>query len=310
VNLKRKKNTHGNNSTDVEDEKAHSKLFMYLNLKYVKRFNYWWLGWHSFTRSIFRVKAAAQTLIILSGMLAVLYVVAAFYSGKGEFVISLDPPMADEGFQLSETADFGNPSIQLVGYAIASADNINIKDISKSVMDVDGSHNDNNCVIYTYYVKNQTIENKTYQYSLKIQSASNGVEDAAWVMVFQNEKQNIYAKENINNHPECQYSQFDYPFTEYAENRNEQVQILSDDNPGYIMSDDIKRREFKTINGVYQLQAIPFFSEDTVCSRERLDIKPGEVDKYTVIVWLEGEDPDCVDSILGGHIELSMKLSY
>jgi len=310
VNLKRKNNMHDNVSTDSEEKKSHLKLYMQLNLKYFKRLKYWWLGWRSITRSIFRVTAAFQTLMVLTGILAILYVVAAFYSGKGEFVISLDPPMADEGFQLSETADFENPSIQLVGYAIANADNINIKDISKSVMDVDGSHNDNNCVIYTYYVKNQTIENKTYQYSLKIQSASNGVEDAAWVMVFQNDKQNIYAKEDKNNYPECQYSLFDYPFTEYAENIDGQVQVLSVDNPGYIRSDDIKSHEFKTINGVYQLQTIPFVSEDTVCSKERLDIKPGEVDKYTVIVWLEGEDPDCVDSILGGHIELAMKLSY
>ena len=113
MNLKRKKNTQGNDSTDADEKKPLSKLLMHLNLKYIKRFNYWWLGWHSFTRSIFRVKAAFQTLIVLSGMLAILYVVAAFYSGKGEFVISLDPPMVDEGFQLSETADFGNPSIQL-----------------------------------------------------------------------------------------------------------------------------------------------------------------------------------------------------
>ena len=310
MNLKRKKNTPKNNSIDVGEKKAPSKLLAHLNIKYIKRFNYWWLGWYSFSRSIFRVKAALQTLVVLSGILVILYIVAAFYSGKGEFVISLDPTMADEGFQLSETEDFGNPSIQLVGYAIASADNINIKDISKSVIDADGSHNDNNCVIYTYYVKNQTIENKTYQYSLKIQSASNGVEDAAWVMVFQNEKQNIYAKLDKNNHPECQYSQFDYPFSGYAENIDEQVQILSDNNPGYITPEDIQTHGFKTKNGIYQLQTIPFLSEDTVCTKERQDIKPGQIDKYTVIVWLEGEDPDCVDSILGGHIELSMKLSY
>jgi hypothetical protein len=35
------------------------------------------------------------------------------------------------------------------------------------------------------------------------------------------------------------------------------------------------------------------------------------VDKYSVILWLEGDDPDCTDSTIGGHlgVEMNFRLS-
>ena len=32
----------------------------------------------------------------------------------------------------------------------------------------------------------------------------------------------------------------------------------------------------------------------------------GGVDKYTVVIWLEGNDPECVDDIKGGEVKMSM----
>jgi len=27
-----------------------------------------------------------------------------------------------------------------------------------------------------------------------------------------------------------------------------------------------------------------------------------DVHKYTVVIWLEGDDPDCTDELIGGHV--------
>ena len=35
-------------------------------------------------------------------------------------------------------------------------------------------------------------------------------------------------------------------------------------------------------------------------------IKSGERVKYTVVIWFEGDDPECVNDILGGEVKLSM----
>ena len=31
-------------------------------------------------------------------------------------------------------------------------------------------------------------------------------------------------------------------------------------------------------------------------------------DKYTIVIWMEGDDPECVDRIIGGSVELSMNI--
>ncbi len=50
----------------------------------------------------------------------------------------------------------------------------------------------------------------------------------------------------------------------------------------------------------------PFPSVDKVCSVTNDYIASGEIVKYTVVVWLEGYDPECIDNIKGGAIRMSM----
>lgn len=54
---------------------------------------------------------------------------------------------------------------------------------------------------------------------------------------------------------------------------------------------------------------IPFYSEDTVALEKREGLEPGKIDKYTIILWLEGDDPECIDSIIGGELKLNMEFN-
>lgn len=38
------------------------------------------------------------------------------------------------------------------------------------------------------------------------------------------------------------------------------------------------------------------------------NFKPKDVNKYTVVIWLEGDDPECVDAILGGEMKMILSL--
>ena len=49
-----------------------------------------------------------------------------------------------------------------------------------------------------------------------------------------------------------------------------------------------------------------FLSSSIVMRTEGTEFKPKEKDKYTVVIWLEGNDPDCLDNIIGGTLKLSM----
>jgi hypothetical protein len=39
------------------------------------------------------------------------------------------------------------------------------------------------------------------------------------------------------------------------------------------------------------------------------DFAPGEITKMTVVIWIEGSDPDCVDRLIGGEMRISMQMS-
>ena len=80
-------------------------------------------------------------------------------------------------------------------------------------MDIDqyeGTHNGKNYVAYTFYVRNEGKEIISYEYNLSVGDSSKGVEEAAWIMLFKNGKQQIYAKERADKTPERQYAYLKY----------------------------------------------------------------------------------------------------
>ena len=48
--------------------------------------------------------------------------------------------------------------------------------------------------------------------------------------------------------------------------------------------------------------------DGTIILEQRKDMKAGDLDKITVVVWIEGDDPECVNAIIGGHARLHMTM--
>ena len=51
-----------------------------------------------------------------------------------------------------------------------------------------------------------------------------------------------------------------------------------------------------------------FESDEIVCSYHEKDFLVGNVDRYTIVIWMEGDDPECVDAIIGGSVQFSMHI--
>ena len=51
-----------------------------------------------------------------------------------------------------------------------------------------------------------------------------------------------------------------------------------------------------------------FLSDKIVCQYENKDFLVGNVDRYTIVIWMEGDEPDCVDAIIGGSVQFSMSI--
>lgn len=53
---------------------------------------------------------------------------------------------------------------------------------------------------------------------------------------------------------------------------------------------------------------IEFKEDDNIILESRKNFNPGERDKITIVVWLEGDDPECVNAILGGEMKMHMDI--
>ncbi|MBO4217676.1 MAG: hypothetical protein J5940_07000 [Clostridia bacterium] len=54
---------------------------------------------------------------------------------------------------------------------------------------------------------------------------------------------------------------------------------------------------------------VAFKSSTSVVTKTIENFAPGDVTKFTLVMWLEGNDPECVDSVLGGEMKIDMSLN-
>lgn len=54
---------------------------------------------------------------------------------------------------------------------------------------------------------------------------------------------------------------------------------------------------------------IAFKDTDTVMLEQRKNFKSGDVDKFTVVMWIEGDDPECIDDLIGGEMKMHMVIT-
>ena len=108
-----------------------------------------------------------------------------------------------------------------------------------------------------------------YWYEVPIDSVIRDADNAVRVMIFLNGEKTIYAKRAANGEPE---------------------KICAEGN---------KNPELTT----------PFFSDKKVCVEERKNFEPGAVDKFTIVVWMEGDDPECLNDIIGGQVKMHMDIT-
>ena len=52
------------------------------------------------------------------------------------------------------------------------------------------------------------------------------------------------------------------------------------------------------------------FLSDTLAGRMHIEnMKPGDIDKYTLVIWIEGSDAECTDDILGGEFGVRLRFN-
>lgn len=240
-------------------------------------------------------------LWVLLGLLGLLMLLLFLFSlitqMRGHFTINMAGNMFREGFSLSETVDFANPVSQLFAQPAEDVPCISIRTLPEDVDSHDGEHNDL-YFAYTFYVRNEGESTQDYTWELRMNSESRNLSQAAWVMVFEDGKMAFYARPSANGGREA-------------------LPAFEDDSRGYPEAPlrqfagdpEDQYQEIVSASGKVYYRIVPKnFESGTVVTSGRVDgVQPLEVHKYTVVTWLEGDDPDCTNELIGGHLGLEMQ---
>ena len=234
-----------------------------------------------------------------SVLMFALFAVSIITQMRGHFTVNMSSAMFREGFTLSETRDFANPTTYLVCTPAEDVPARSIDHIDVDVDNYDGQHN-SDYFAYTFYIRNEGDSVVDYRWQMALNSESQNLSAATWVMIFEDGKCLFYAKSNAAGGPEMlpppevTNSGYIYP-------------------PMYELSQDPEGQYEVVVEGEYysRWRVIPreFLSDQIVTEGIRKDMLPGEIHKYTVVIWLEGDDPDCNNQLIGGHLGLEIFMS-
>ncbi len=211
------------------------------------------------------MKILATCLACIASLVAVLYVSAALYEKTGAFTVSINKAEHQKyGLSLFSEYDSMDKRGRVRGTSHLDMNinenmtNIDGSTIPENIDDIDGEHNGEDYVAYTFYVQNTGEETVSYEYALKMTNASNGLDEAIRVKVYVNGKPTTYAKAP-----------------------NSELEVEADADKNFRSGTDVMRT---AVN----------------------DFEVGEYTKFTVVVWIEGNDPECLDWVLGGQLKFEM----
>ncbi len=208
------------------------------------------------------MKALSIGIACAGALVAAVFAISALYKDTGAFTISLNKAdMTKYGLSLSETRDMQYKTSYLNADINEKMTNIDGSTIPGNVDKIDGQHNGDNYIAYTFYVQNSGVENVGYEYSLAMTNSSNGLDEAVRVRVYVNGVPTTYAKPPSN---------------------GSELEIDADES---------------------------FYSGAEVMHGRFEDLAPGDITKFTVVVWIHGPDPECLDFVLGGELRLEMNMN-
>ena len=210
-------------------------------------------------RHFILMRVLALLVIILVLLVAVAYAISYFYDKFGSFTVKVNKyDMVHQGLTLSETPDYDRSNAVLNANIVYDMTNISGEDIPPNVDKINGSHNGDSYIAYTFYLINSGDDTVSYTGEMNIENVTKGVDEAVRIAVYKNGEKTVYGKTKSS---------------------------------GAGKESDCDSE---------------FLSSSIVMRTAGEKFKAKDKDKYTVVIWLEGNDPDCLDNIVGGTLKLSM----
>ncbi|MBO5069125.1 MAG: hypothetical protein J6C37_02005 [Roseburia sp.] len=233
---------------------------------------------------------------LLLTLLLTLFIFSTVQYMRGHYTINMSADMFKEGFTLSDSVGFENPTTQLFANPADEAPCISISQLPLDVDEIDGEHNDN-YFAYTYYIRNEGESTVGYNWTLDINAETLGLSEAVWVIVFEDGEMRIHAKANLETGEE------------------EALPAFGNNTQGYLslpimdLAPDSDQFEVVATQGnrtYWRVIPDKFLSDTQIAAGTQTEVAPMDVHKYTVVMYLEGDDESATDELIGGRLGVEM----
>lgn len=216
------------------------------------------------------IRILVIVLVILLLFLSVMFACSSYINKAGDFTVTMNKDAFNMGLSLSETPDFANPTRFLAGDKCENMGDCTLDWLPQDIDNVNGSHNRSN-------------GEEFLAYTFYVKNA--GEVDVGYNAYIKIDSVALDADEAMRVMVFVNGEK-----TVYAKPKKGTVSVLEDNGGHY----DIDKN---------------FVSNTKVMDASNTNFKVGDIDKYTVVIWLEGWDPECVNDILDGEVKLSMDFS-
>ena len=217
-------------------------------------------------------KKIASIVALIGGIgVTILSILAFLVFQVDRFTIATN----DSELCLTIDEDKSNQTTILAAPPLLNAADTQYSDIPETIDVGLGSKNDDHYFAYSFYLggvnPSEDIEIINYSLSFTLDKVSNEIENAMKILIIRNNVRQVYAKADENGNPKPIYKGEDHT------------------NPSEII-------------GV----TIPF-EDNTHIIWRIYSIKPGNYDKFTIVMWIDGWES--VNSMKGGVFQANLKFS-
>ena len=249
------------------------------------------LGWWKWFWAWLTSKAGLAMLAALAAAILLATFLWSYLTDlAGSFTINLTADMFKAGFVLYDNHEFENPQSRLRSERVKKVNNITLEDIPADIDSGIGQHNGDHYVAYTWYIRNEGDTTNDYVYTLTMKSSTQKVDKACWILLFEDGHQLLYAAraddgtvEGLAGYPEKP------PFYEQSY------------DPNYEYFTDGSGED-----ATYGVLTTPMVDDHIVAQGLVKGVKPKDYHKYTCVIYVEGNDPDCTDELFGGFAKYEM----
>lgn len=218
---------------------------------------------------------------VILALMALVYVISLLFNRYGSFTVTVRD-YNDRNYMLSlcENDRFNTATSMLNSKAAKNVTNISRTSLPENLNDVNGEHNGDNYVAYTFYLKNTGTASYSYDYTLNISRATLNIDSAVRVRLYFTPDYYKAETDQIN---------YGGAYTEYAKPKTNGNGLPETEIDGTVMTN--------------------FVSSEVITNGRVDNFNPGDMAKITVVIWIEGDDPDCTDDLLGGQFKVDMIMS-